>query len=78
MMAQHEKSFTVFNSTTANPMKSYTPFLSLRVSTSGYEPDELNSRMTELIISLEKVFTIIEEEEMMTDTLKYMKLDLRK
>ena len=33
--------------------------------------------MTELIFKLETVYTSLEEEEMMTDTLKFMKNDMR-
>ena len=77
MFHQNEKSITLFRSSSSNPMKSYTPFISLRVSTNSYNPDELNSRMTELIFKLETVYTSLEEEEMMTDTLKFMKNDMR-
>jgi hypothetical protein len=54
-----------------NSMKSYHPFMSLRLSTTGVELHELNGKMTVLVKGLEDVFIKIEVEELEREQLTH-------
>ncbi len=55
-MLQHQRSFQTFSLSPTNPMKSFQPFLSLRVSTTGADVEDLSLKMQELYEKIEKIF----------------------
>lgn len=71
------KTITVFKVTTANSQKSFMPFMSLRLQTTGNELTELNDKMTELIKDIELTSFKFEEEDYRNESLKLMKTALK-
>lgn len=76
-MMLHKKSFQNFGIKSTNSMKSFHPFLSLRVQTTGNELNELNEKLQGLIKNLDEIYIKIEEENMQQETLFHMKQTIR-
>eukprot|EP00347_Sterkiella_histriomuscorum_P012370 403368847 len=73
---KHKKSFNTFQFMSINSMKSFTPFMSLRVSITGNDIEELSDKMRQLIDKLDKISTQQDEEDYQIDVLKQMKQEL--
>eukprot|EP00347_Sterkiella_histriomuscorum_P021484 403333819 len=71
-----KQSFNHFRLKPTNPIRNFMPFMSLRVQTNGYDVQELNQKMSQLITKMNEMNNLAEREDLDNESLKYMKQDM--